>query len=96
MINAYLAGPVVPVFFQAGVGDTEQQLLNFVPLSAANFYRISISGEGTAPSAVYSGNLSSTAVPEPGTWAMMLAGFGAVGFAMRRRRKEQPKVRFAF
>ena len=28
-----------------------------------------------------------TAVPEPGTWAMMLLGFGAVGFAMRRRRE---------
>jgi hypothetical protein len=27
------------------------------------------------------------AVPEPGTWAMMLMGFGATGFAMRRRKK---------
>lgn len=26
------------------------------------------------------------AVPEPGTWAMMLLGFGAVGFAARRQR----------
>ena len=26
-------------------------------------------------------------VPEPGTWAMMLLGFGAVGFGMRRRRQ---------
>jgi hypothetical protein len=26
------------------------------------------------------------AVPEPGTWAMMLLGFGAIGVAMRRRR----------
>ena len=28
-----------------------------------------------------------TVVPEPGTWAMMLMGFGAAGFAMRRRRR---------
>lgn len=27
-----------------------------------------------------------SAVPEPGTWAMMLLGFGAMGFQMRRRR----------
>ena len=26
-------------------------------------------------------------VPEPATWAMMLVGFGAVGYTMRRRRK---------
>jgi hypothetical protein len=26
-------------------------------------------------------------VPEPGTWAMMLMGFGAAGYAMRRRRR---------
>lgn len=30
--------------------------------------------------------LAGPAVPEPATWAMMIAGFGAVGFAMRRRR----------
>jgi hypothetical protein len=28
------------------------------------------------------------AVPEPATWAMMLLGFGATGFAMRRKRRE--------
>lgn len=27
------------------------------------------------------------AVPEPSTWAMMLLGFGAVGYGMRRRRR---------
>ena len=26
-------------------------------------------------------------VPEPGTWAMMLMGFGAAGYAIRRRRR---------
>lgn len=35
------------------------------------------------------------AVPEPATWAMMLAGFGAIGFAMRRRSKVATRVRFA-
>ena len=32
--------------------------------------------------------LSDTAVPEPTIWAMMLFGFGAIGFAMRRRREK--------
>jgi hypothetical protein len=26
-------------------------------------------------------------IPEPGTWALMILGFGAVGAAMRRRRQ---------
>lgn len=36
------------------------------------------------------------AVPEPSTWAMMLVGFGAIGFAMRRKRNAQARVTFAF
>ena len=35
------------------------------------------------------------AVPEPATWAMMLVGFGAVGFAMRRRKSERGAVPLA-
>jgi hypothetical protein len=31
-------------------------------------------------------------VPEPGTWAMMLVGFGAIGFAMRRKRDADAAV----
>ena len=34
------------------------------------------------------------AVPEPGTWATMLMGFGLVGWMMRRRRRTVPVVRF--
>ncbi|MGH7016703.1 MAG: FxDxF family PEP-CTERM protein [Caulobacteraceae bacterium] len=33
-----------------------------------------------------SGALNVTAVPEPATWALLLAGFGLVGYAIRRRR----------
>lgn len=35
------------------------------------------------------------AVPEPATWGMMILGFGAVGYGMRRRRKVSAKVHFA-
>lgn len=35
------------------------------------------------------------AVPEPATWAMMILGFGMIGGAMRRRSRQEAKVRFA-
>ena len=35
--------------------------------------------------ATSSASFSFAAVPEPTTWAMMLLGFGGIGFAMRRR-----------
>lgn len=31
-------------------------------------------------------NIATAAVPEPATWALMLGGFGLVGFGLRRRR----------
>ena len=41
------------------------------------------------------GTTAAAAVPEPATWAMMLAGFLALGFAMRGSRKHVARVRFA-
>lgn len=35
------------------------------------------------------------AVPEPASWAMMMIGIGAVGYAMRRRQKVMTRVSFA-
>lgn len=40
---------------------------------------------GTAISASYAGTLNVTAVPEPASMAMLLAGLGAVGLVARRR-----------
>lgn len=39
---------------------------------------------------------STPAVPEPATWALMLAGFGLIGAALRRRQRRHAKVAFAF
>jgi hypothetical protein len=38
----------------------------------------------------FAGELNLSAVPEPSTWAMMLLGFGAVGWSMRRRSYGRP------
>lgn len=37
-----------------------------------------------------------SAVPEPATWAMMIAGFGLVGGAVRRRAKASPSVKVVY
>lgn len=84
------------VYSQLGVPSGLDRQLFSVPLDPNNFYVITIDGVGTADNSLYSGNLSATSVPEPATWAMMLAGFGLIGFAMRRQRQSHPKVRFAF
>lgn len=41
---------------------------------------------GLGKNATYSGTLNVTPVPEPETYALMLAGLGAIGFLARRRR----------
>ena len=54
----------------------------------AGSHRLQVNGTvtGTSGGGSFGGNLNVTAVPEPATWGMMLLGFGAIGFAMRRRR----------
>ena len=39
--------------------------------------------------------ISVSAVPEPATWAMMILGFGAIGFETRRRKKITVRVSYA-
>ena len=56
--------------------------------SAGNYY-VAVGGlsNGTQ-GGIYNGAISVTAVPEPETYAMMLAGLGALGFLARRRRND--------
>jgi hypothetical protein len=49
--------------------------------------RVTITGITTQPPGI------GTGVPEPSTWAMMLIGFGSIGYAMRRRRSAVMRAR---
>lgn len=49
----------------------------------------------TAAFRLVSGPDAEAAVPEPATWAMMLLGFGGVGFATRRRSKVRTTIAYA-
>lgn len=65
------------------------------PVFFTNTFRLStIAGNGgPRPTDNYTVTIAvSPAVPEPTTWAMMIAGFGMIGGAMRRR---TTRVRFA-
>jgi hypothetical protein len=60
-----------------------------VNIFSGQLNNITVTGLSRGSTGSYGGNVSflpTAAVPEPGTWAMMLLGFGAVGFSMRRRR----------
>ena len=46
---------------------------------------------GSAISASYGGSFAVSPVPEPETYAMMMAGLGLVGFMARRRKKTESK-----
>ncbi|MEO7411252.1 MAG: PEPxxWA-CTERM sorting domain-containing protein [Sphingomicrobium sp.] len=55
---------------------------------ASNIYRVNGNGTISAFGPATSTRVNAVAaVPEPATWAMMLLGFGAVGFSMRRNRR---------
>ncbi|MEZ5654598.1 MAG: FxDxF family PEP-CTERM protein [Sphingobium sp.] len=95
-INSSFTGPLTNVnFLNKGV------TFNGTPLSAitsganellellnqpvaAGLQTLSVYGSAQKMGS-YSGTLTFADVPEPGTWAMMILGLGAVGFAMRRR-----------
>jgi hypothetical protein len=66
----------------------------FTALIGAGVHTINVHGTVIATSSVdaasYGGtiNLSAVAVPEPGTWALMIMGFGGAGAMLRSRRRQ--------
>ncbi|RYG80508.1 MAG: PEP-CTERM sorting domain-containing protein [Alphaproteobacteria bacterium] len=74
----------------------QQSTFNFTALSNSSIIRFTdFAGNDSTNQDIAVDNVSvSGAVPEPATWAMMTLGFGAVGFAMRRK-KVSTRIRFA-
>lgn len=76
-----------------------QGFYNFVGAidSSSTFKTVSFYGDGAGEFLVAGGTIrygtvdigSVPAVPEPSTWAMLLIGFGSIGGAMRRNRKQR-------
>lgn len=60
----------------------------------AGAHTLNISYSSTKAAVTYSGDISIAPVPEPTTWAMMVAGIAAVGVAMRRR-SQNARVAFS-
>ena len=51
-----------------------------------------VNGQFTTGNVLLGGISLTQSVPEPATWAMMLLGFGAIGFAFRRRQGVLPQA----
>jgi hypothetical protein len=62
----------------------------------AGTYTLTVQGT-RGDSGAFGGNVAFEAagVPEPATWAMMLLGFGAIGWQLRRRRGSSSSLAFA-
>ena len=71
-------GPVTPPNFPGPI--------DFTPANGAVISGLYVSNGVSGGGGTVRGSIVfPAAVPEPATWAMMLMGFGAVGFGMRRR-----------
>ena len=75
---------------QGGVGPWQQQTMTFTATAASQVLKFLAKGTpGGAPPISFLDGVSLQevvpGVPEPATWAMLIAGFGLVGFAARRR-----------
>ena len=71
-----------------GVDPFESRGLSGLGVGAGTF-TLTIQGTPGTQTGSFGGTVAfqaQSAVPEPATWGMMLLGFGAVGFSMRRRR----------
>jgi hypothetical protein len=71
-----------------GFDEGPHDLFDFGTYKYYDFYSLGTGGNAADGNVLLRGLVLPSPVPEPGTWAMMLLGFGAVSAAMRRNRKK--------
>jgi len=83
-IFSYAGGAPTDLYYLSGLGTIGfgGGTVTGIQVSSTEFVGNAFHGFGNES---FTLNVSG-AVPEPGTWAMMLLGFGAIGIAMRRRK----------
>jgi len=94
-VNTVYSGSPVVTFYSSGSpavyngtanGGLIDITLNGAAFAASNVVKFSYSGSGQGvPDEAFGINRVSAAVPEPAAWTLMIAGFGLVGAASRRR-----------
>lgn len=81
LTSTFVEAPGGPTPTIADIRDPAQAVLNRFTIAVS---------DGTSTVGVvegdFFGGFATTAVPEPGTWAMLILGFGAIGAAMRAAR----------
>ena len=76
---------VLGVSFTLANNASTEVNIYYSSLNSAYQYFRTPNGSGTLTSFTVTPSGTAGAVPEPATWAMMVGGFGIVGFGMRRR-----------
>jgi len=74
-----------PIFTAPGSGDVLRVIYQGELTAGSYFFTVSATPVSTI--GVYSYTFTTSAVPEPETYAMLLAGLGIVGMVARRRRR---------
>ena len=86
VIDVYLDAALLGTITAAGGGTTAWSTASTTFSGTAGQKLIFAAAGGSDSLGGYVDNITLSAVPEPATWAMMIAGFGLAGSALRRRR----------